>query len=107
MVTAPVRPHAKYPGIYKAALEISYDNGGINRWRSEEKHRRDFDRFMARRDSYAPHLEAIDAWLGALTGDELQQVCSGEESATIQFMKDRKAPVFTHDLLNHIFEDVG
>lgn len=100
------QPHALYPGVYKSALEIAYDNGGINRDRSEKRHRREFDRFMVRRGTHEPHLKDIDAWLSALTEEELQNVCAGEESEVIQFMKDRKAPVFTQDILTHIFEEV-
>lgn len=100
------KPHAAYPGIYKAALEIAGDNGGINRGRSEAQHRLDFDAFMSAGQLPAGALKAIDAWLSALTDDEMHVVCAGEEAEMLAFIRDRQAPAFTLELLDEIFGEV-
>src|SRR3546814_3676420 len=42
------KPHCRFPGIARAALEISYDNGGIDADRTEAKLLRQLDRFLER-----------------------------------------------------------
>lgn len=99
-------PHLLYPGIAKAALEISYDNGGINRDRSEAKHRRDLNRFMAREPMERDQLQAIDKFLTALSEGDLQLVTAGEQSECDEFLRRASAPPFLSDLLCRIFEKV-
>ncbi|TIM13840.1 MAG: hypothetical protein E5Y67_15275 [Mesorhizobium sp.] len=92
----------KYPGIKRAALEIAYDNGGINRMRSEKTMLGELARFLERQPEEI--LPAIDAWLSALSGDDLQTVCAGEQSEVEVLL--RGAPPFTDSLLNDYFDEV-
>lgn len=95
-------------GIRRAALEISYDNGGINRMRSEADLKRDLRAFLRSTDLVtAAELRAVDRWLSALTDEEMNTVCCAEETEMQCFMRLRGAPPKTNDLLNEIFERVG
>lgn len=101
------------PGITKAALEIAYDNGGINRDRSEEDLHADLDKFFRERTpehsglrgTVAAHWQAIDGWLNALSEDALLTVCAGEEQDVAEAMVG--APPGTDVLLTEIFECVA
>jgi hypothetical protein len=92
-----------YPGIAKAFLEMCYDNGGINRFRTEKEARRDLRKFIEKNGDGIGDLAAIDAWLGSLTPDDLQTVC-GEESEQIAVCES--SPAFTHTLLDALFNEV-
>jgi hypothetical protein len=96
------KPHQRFPGIALAALEISYDNGGINRDRSEADMFRDLDRCLDTAGMDPGHLHEIDAWLGSLVDDDLGTVCSGEETEMLALLKG--GPPFTQQLLNDIFK---
>lgn len=98
---------ARYPGITKAALEISYDNGGINRYRTEATMKQSLARFLDRCGRDLSQLSAIDQWLHGLSENDLQTVCSGEEIEQKELLRDRDAPPFTDQLLNEIFEKVA
>lgn len=91
-----------YPGILRAALEISLDNGGINRSRAEPQMRKELAQFLAHQPSDI--LPAIDKWLAALSDNDLETVCCGEQSEMAAVMQD--APPFTDKLLNDYFEEV-
>ena len=95
----------RFPNIEKAALEIAYDNGGINRDRSEAQQKRDLRSFLLECGLEREHLRDIDTWLGTLSKNDLQTVCAGEynESQTIL----ANAPMFTDHLLNEIFDGNG
>lgn len=94
----------RFPNIKKAALEISYDNGGIHRDRSEAKMLRELNTWLMEHETFYA-MPAIDAWLAGLSQTALQTVCSGEESEATVFL--RSAPADTSALLNAIFESVG
>jgi hypothetical protein len=91
-----------FPGITKAALEIAYDNGGINRDRSEKKMLGELERWLAKQP--AEILPDIDAWLSSLSKDDLITVCAGEESEQQAILQN--APPFTDKLLNDYFGEV-
>lgn len=92
-----------YPNIEKACLEISYDNGGVNRFRPETQVRKEMTDFLAGRP-YSDHFEKIDKWLGGLSKDDLLTVCAGEESEQVKILS--VAPPFTSQLLDEYFEEV-
>lgn len=92
----------QYPNITKAALEISYDNGGINRERSEADLVRDLGKFLAPMDE--DMLANIDGWLGNLSKEDLNTVCAGERTEQRDLLA--AAPPFTGSLLNDIFDEV-
>lgn len=67
-----------YPNITKACLEIAYDNGGVHRYRSEEKVRSEIDEWLEQ-NSQAWDLERFEYYLGTLSEEELHTACAGEE----------------------------
>lgn len=91
-----------YPGIARAALLIALDNGGINRDRSERQQARDLARWLKKQPPEI--LPPIDAWLGALSEDDLETACCGEVTEADAVLAS--APPFTSDLLNRYFEDI-
>jgi hypothetical protein len=95
----------RYPGITNAALEISYDNGGINRHRTERAMLRDLGRFLDAWPQGPEHLTAIDLWLSSLPHNDVETICAGDQDDAKPILA--KAPPFTDTLLNEIFEKVG
>ena len=94
----------RYPGIAKAALEISYDNGGINRDRTEAMMFRKLGRVLETLP-YSEHVPEIDRFLGKLSAEDLDTICAGEH--TDQQALVALGPPFTDTLLNDVFEKVG
>lgn len=92
----------RYPGIARATLEMSYCNGGINRYRKEKDALRALDAVLSDGFDIAFDLADIDRWLAALPDDDLQIVVDGEESE--QWRLVAGAPSGTSALLNQIFE---
>ncbi len=96
------------PNIYKAALEMSYDNGGINRDRSEEDHRADFDDLIGAEGYDFADLKKIDDWLSTLTADQINMLVAGDDEermaliALIPYEIQQK----TDELLNTLFDEV-
>ena len=68
------------PHIYSVAREIAYDNGGINRERSEEQQRREFDEFIGSEGYDFADLKKIDEWLTNLNSQQIQILAAGEET---------------------------
>lgn len=91
-----------YPNIEKAHLEIAYDNGGINRYRSEDKAQRELRCFLPQLPYTQDVMLTIDAWLGSLSADDLQAVCIGEDCAADALLMS--APPHTQAVLTAIFE---
>lgn len=92
----------RYPGIARAALEMAYDNGGVNRFRPESATIEELDIILAH-DTYATlDLSTISEWLSGLSYDELVIAVAGEETETAELMA--AAPVGTIELLNAIFD---
>ncbi len=92
----------RFPGITRAALEIAYSNGGITCVRTQQRMLGELSRWLDRQP--AETLPDIDAWLFALSDEDLQMVCDGEQSeadAVLQF-----APPFTDRLLADYFDEV-
>lgn len=96
---------SKFSGITKAALEISYDNGGIHRYRSERSMRQRLSRFIAAYPLDRSALSAIDSWLLSLPDAEFEIVCIGAEHEAEAITM--AAPPFTNQILNDIFEMVS
>lgn len=92
----------EFPNIYRAALEIALDNGGINRMRPVEQQKREFDQWLAKE----PHdvLRPIEAWLAGLDDERMRSAVSGAEPEDRALLAT--APPFTDDLLTRYFEDV-
>lgn len=92
----------RYQGITRALLEIEYDNGGINRDRTENDALLESEEVLASCDD--ADLAEIDSWLASLNPEELQLVCCGEQSEAEEFMTRRAAPTKTNGLLNDLFK---
>jgi hypothetical protein len=113
MTSAPAPLAQRFPGITRAALSMAYDNGGINRDRSEADMRKDLATFLAKcmeakhsglRTTLYSQLRTIDTWLDQLSDEEIDTVCNGEETEAAAAVK--QAPEGTSFLLNGIFENV-
>lgn len=95
-------PVTGFAGITRAARAIAYDNGGVNRTRSELQMLRDLSRWLDKQPQEP--LTDIDAWLSRLSDDDLETVCAGEASEAAVLLKG--APPFTDKLLNDYFDEV-
>lgn len=69
----------RWPGIRKAALEIAYDNGMINRECSEDAWLKSLDPVLGAEGVTDEDLDRLDAWLLGLSDADLDTLCSGEE----------------------------
>lgn len=95
----------RFPGIEKAALAISYDNGLVRWDRSEAKVKRELAAFISRQGAFnSAELEDIEVWLSSISEDQLNTVCAGEATEADKLLAG--APAKTGDLLNAIFENV-
>lgn len=94
-----------YPGIYRAALAIAIDNGGINRWRSKENMQGEYSTWLRQQHQQnAEFLKAASDWLAALSEEDLETVACGEHTEAEALLKN--APAKTGDLLNSYFDEV-
>lgn len=98
----------RFPGIRKAALEVAYDNGMINRFCPEDAWLRSLDNvleaFTLTREPGA--LQACDEWLESLGDDELNEFCCGGADEPEQQRLIASSPwgAVADALLNDIFE---
>ncbi|MFZ5737684.1 MAG: hypothetical protein ACOY6K_12470 [Pseudomonadota bacterium] len=93
---------AEFQHIKRACALIARDNGGINRDRPERQQEREMEAWLARQPSEL--LPGIDAWLGSLSQDDLDTVCTGEVSDQDRILST--APPFTNGLLEAYFHEV-
>lgn len=93
--------------IDKAVLEMAYDNGCVNRDRTEGALLNQLERFLAKKDSAL--LRRFDDWLETLEDDEINLLVAGEESEVAAFLADQPdvelAQAF-HNMLDDIFDEV-
>ncbi|NMG39854.1 hypothetical protein GRZ55_11420 [Chelativorans sp. ZYF759] len=99
-----VDPKTTYPGIARAALLIALDNGGINRFRSQQQQEREMARWLATQPEH--EIKPVDAWLATLSDEQMEQVCCGGEGEPEQAAAMADAPPFTNEILNSYFEEV-
>jgi hypothetical protein len=83
---------------------MAYDNGGINRDRSEARATRELRHFLDRVPFDRAVLAAIDAWLGTLSEEQMLIAVAGEETEMDALLAS--SPPFTGALLCAIFEEV-
>jgi hypothetical protein len=95
----------RFPGIAKAALEMSYANGGINRDRREREVVTKLDTLLSSEIDLTMDLGSISLWLGALPEDNLLAVVDGEEGEQQAILAS--APAGTDHLLTRIFDEVA
>ena len=95
--------HLHWPGLWRACFLITVDNGGLNRFRSEEKIKREFRDFIDRRPEPAEILRAIDDWLKDLDEERLETVTVGEHTEMEEALKN--GPVFTDTILGAWFDE--
>lgn len=96
--------HKRYPGIWRACFEIKIDNGGLHRDRSERQVKEEFNTWLTCIADTGADLLAIDAWLAALSDDDLGTITAGEMNDMAAKMNS--APPFTEKLLNDYFEEI-
>jgi len=94
----------RYPGIARATLEIALDNGGINRFRSAQKQRKELASFLANQPDGM--LQIIDEWLSSLSDERLSLVATGGQDEPETVAAKEGMPPFTEDLLNRYFDEV-
>ena len=92
----------RFPGITRAALEIAYSNGGITCIRTQQRMLGELSRWLDRQPPEI--LPDIDAWLFALSDEDLQTVCDGEQSDAAAILL--LAPPFTDKLICDYFDEV-
>lgn len=92
----------RFPGIKRAALEIAYSNGGINRARPQQAMLGELSRWLDRQP--AEILPAIDEWLAVLSDEDLRALCDGEQAEADAILQ--LAPRFTDKLLADYFDEV-
>ena len=93
----------EYPAIDKATLEMTYDNGGVNRDRTEADVLLALDRCL-HRHAVDYDLHAINYWIESLSTEDLVTVVAGEQDDQDRLLED--APEGTSEVLLAIFEDV-
>lgn len=84
--------------LIDAALLIAYDNGMINRYKTEKVFLRETMSVLNGNYS-AENLSEVSAELALLTPEQLDDVCTGEAPET-----DNRVSDLTHMVLNSIFE---
>lgn len=96
-----------FPGLKKAFLEIAYDNGGINRERSEETMLEEASQFLYN-NAFKFEYEPMSKWLDELSKEDLSTLCAGEHSEGQEILM-RLPPLLrkrTDTLLNQYFDEV-
>lgn len=97
---------ARYPGIAKAALLISHDNGGTHRGRSAARRLGDLARFLSNTE-LSLDMRAIDDWLNGLSKDDLEEVCCGCQDDDPRKALMDQAPPFTDQLLEDFYHEAA
>lgn len=98
-------------GIKKAALEIAYDNGMINRAQSEAEFLEAVDEVIGADGVDLADLVKIDTYLLSLSDDQMNDLCCGGEGEEPQEAVLDQFQIITgldremlNGLLNDIFE---
>lgn len=92
----------RYPHIMRACTEIAYDNNGINRTRPEAEQRAQCAKWL---EKFPPEkLADYDHWLSTLSEEELDTVCTGEE--TERDMLFESAPLEADYFFDSYFNEV-
>lgn len=98
----------KYKGLSRAALEMAYCNGGVNRNRSEADVLYALDDLLKEEHIQQTFdLAAIDTWLNGFSSVCLQEIVDGEEETVFATMQKKLAPQGTNEFLNILFEEVA
>lgn len=87
-----------FKSIKKAAQEIWYDNGMINRLEPLGEKLELLSKWLLKQDEII--LMKIESELSALSDDDLETVCCGEESE-----QERLASNLVNEFLNQIFDE--
>lgn len=95
-----------FDSIYKACFAVTLDNGGLNRYRSEEQIKQEFDDFIVTYEARhlgSQNLFAIDAWFSTLSVEQMKTATGGEESEIEEMFL--AAPFGANQLLNAWFDE--
>lgn len=85
-------PFDCFPNLKRAALEIAYDNGMINRSEPETD-------FLAKAAKPIEELAIInliklEVWLAELTDEQMSTLCAGEETDMKELVATAPSPQF-------------
>lgn len=69
---------ADYPRVKAVVLDIAYDNGMVNRVEPKEATLQRLEEALGAEGVYTEDVDALEAWLGTLTKDQLDTLASGE-----------------------------
>lgn len=92
----------RFPGLSRAALEMAYANGGINRDRREDEVLKKLHELVG--SFVVIDMMPIDLWLSRLSEDDMLTAVDGEEEDQKKVLAG--APPMTDLILNAIFEHV-
>lgn len=93
-----------YPGLKKAALEIAYDNGMINRNCTEEQYTRSTDPIIGAESVYDEDLKIWSDWIDNLNDEDLSTLCCGESCEMEEIISKAPKAEFLDGLLNDLFD---
>lgn len=93
----------RYPAIRKAALNIAYDNGMVNRDMPEPEFLRRVDAVVGADGVNHKDLVAINSVLSAFSDEQLDTLCTGEEQEQGALMAGQPLKSKILGLLNDIF----
>jgi hypothetical protein len=94
----------RFPHLAKACLEMSYDNGGIHRYRNEDVAKEEYRQVLGADGVYEEDLKIIDDFIATLTEDEVMTLVAGEETEMQAIVARCSIPEKLDGLLNDIFE---
>lgn len=86
-----------FPLLFKAVLSIELDNGMINRL---EPARDEYDLPIHDAEIVLPKVETA---LASLTGEQLETLCTGEESEILALINGNEGLTIASQLLNDFF----
>lgn len=87
------------PAIRKAALNIAYDNGMVNRMNTEQQFMIGANEVLKEYTDYM----AIENFLATLTDEQLDTLCTGEEQEQVIILRACPIAAKVNDLLEAIF----
>lgn len=90
-----------YPKIKTAFLAIAYDNGGINRVRSQEQMLAEANEWLSKQVKY--DLDHIEKWLSNRDDGEIEMICTDSEAyENTHEHIDENVDNFLNDYFNEI-----
>lgn len=99
-----MQDHTRYPNLTKAVVEMAYDNGAVNRDRTEENLLQRLDDYLGQTGHDHARLAEMDDWFAGLTNRQISVAVAGEESEMQALLAT--APWDTGVFLDGVFDEV-